>query len=56
MTRKDYIRLAEVLNTQFNRRHESATSLGMAIMDHAILKPRELRMVIGRGLGRWGFG
>ena len=23
---------------------------------HAILKPRELRMVIGRGLGRWGFG
>ena len=33
MTHKDYIRLAEVLNTQFNRRHESATSLGMAIMD-----------------------
>lgn len=33
MTQKDYIKLANVLNKQFNRRHQSATSLGMAIMN-----------------------
>ena len=37
MKQKDYIKIAAVLNSQFNRPHESATALGMAIMESLCL-------------------
>ena len=36
MTTKDYILIAEILNKQFNTEHNSATSLGIAIMDNLV--------------------